>query len=94
MSLEGQVFLISLTEVQLDHVQVDECDRITWSTAPDNPAKQHLVDGVVAIYDVTRQGSISRIPSLLSRFSPYLGRFVATYCTGGIILESGRFQIL
>lgn len=66
MSLEGRVFLINLIELSLEDVEVSEDREIQW---PDVPGNLDLsrVDGIVALYDVTRQESLSRIPNLLSK---------------------------
>ena len=65
MSLEGQVFLINLVEIQLEEVNIHEEDKIHWPNAAARGDLSH-VDGVLALYDVTKQGSISPIPALLS----------------------------
>ena len=67
MSLEGQVFFINLVETQLDDVKITENGKILW---PRDTEDEQLsrADGVLALYDVTKQDSISRIPVLLSKF--------------------------
>ena len=65
MSLEGRVFLINLVELQLDDIEVNENAVINWPLKPGKMEPLN-VDGVVALYDVTRQESITRIPNLLS----------------------------
>lgn len=64
MSLEGDVFLISLIELQLDEVIVTD-HSISW---PDSVREAGLsrVDGVLALYDVTERDTLSGIPNLLS----------------------------
>lgn len=65
MSLEGRLFLITLIEVQLDESDISAEDNTEWSN-PGGKFELSHVDGVLALYDVTKQESISRIPTLLS----------------------------
>ena len=65
MSLEGEIFLISLIEVQLDEIKIFGDHKIDWPTNTGNTDASR-VDGVLALYDVTEPNSISRIPDLLS----------------------------
>ena len=64
MSLDGNIFLVCLVELQLDNVTVDN-DELFW---PDSVEEVELpnFDGVLALYDVTQKESFSRIPGLLS----------------------------
>ena len=79
MSFEGQVFSISLLEIEIDEVDVLENYNITW------PAKIRdldglPIDGVLALYDVTQQSSISSIPTLLSELLQHLGQLPFRTC--------------
>lgn len=67
MSLEGDVFLISLFELQLNDVKVGD-DSISW---PDMVQEAGLsrIDGVLALYDVSERETLSGIPDLLSKSS-------------------------
>ena len=65
MSLEGQIFVINLIEVQLDNVDVDDDGELHWPVI-EGRRDGGKVDGVLALYDVTRQETISGIPTLLS----------------------------
>ena len=71
MSLEGQVFLINLIEIQLDQITVSEEEKIHWPST-DVKGDSFSIDGVLALYDVTKRESISRIPKLLSKFTGIL----------------------
>ena len=71
MSLEGQVFLINLIEIQLEQITVSEEEKIHWPNT-DVKGDSLNIDGVLALYDVTKQESISRIPKLLSKFTRIL----------------------
>jgi GTPase SAR1 family protein len=77
MSLEGDVFLISLIEIQLQDVDVAE-NAILWPHWVQQAGVSH-VDGVLALYDVTERDTLSGIPGLLS-MSP-----VIRYCHEDII---------
>jgi|ERR1700722_10799912 hypothetical protein len=68
MSLDDVVYLVRLVEMPLDAIVITESNRINWPKSLkgiDVPP----VDGVLALYDVTNQQSISGIPDLL-RWSP------------------------
>lgn len=79
MSLEGDVFMIRLTEIQLADVDVDEDYDISWphqardaaataTTATATATGDHQrIDGVLALYDVARKETLEGIPQLLSK---------------------------
>jgi hypothetical protein len=74
MSLDDVVYLVRLVEMSLDAIVITESNRINWPKSLkgiDVPP----VDGVLALYDVTNQQSISGIPDLL-RWSPPLSPFL------------------
>jgi hypothetical protein len=78
MSLDDVVYLVRLVEVSLDDVVVTESDRITWPKSLkgiDLPP----IDGVLALYDVTNQESITGIPDLL-RWSPSSASSFSPFC--------------
>ena len=70
MSLNDVIYLVRLVEISLDDVVVTESNRIKW---PKSLKGYDLppIDGVLALYDVTNQESITEIPDLL-RWSPSL----------------------
>lgn len=65
MSLDGQVFLINLIEVPIEDISIIN-GNIKWPGRVGN-IQVTQVDGVLALYDVTRKESLSRIPPLLSK---------------------------
>ena len=68
MSLDDVVYLVRLVEISLDDIVLSESKGIKWPKSLkgiDIPP----VDGVLALYDVTNQESITGIPDLL-RWSP------------------------
>ena len=65
MSLEGDVFLISLVETRLEDVDVDDDLAIAWPAAAQADFVAHI-DGVLALYDVSNKATLSGIPDLLS----------------------------
>jgi hypothetical protein len=77
MSLEGEIFLISLIEVQLDELDVSSGNEINWSTTS-NGDKLPQIDGILALYDVTDRESIMSIPEFLSEYIPALFYAIVT----------------
>jgi hypothetical protein len=70
MSLDDVVYLVRLVEISLDDVVVTGSNGIKWPKSLkgfDLPP----IDGVLALYDVTNQESITGIPDIL-RWSPSL----------------------
>jgi hypothetical protein len=67
MSLEGDVFMINLTEIRLGDVSVDDDYLVTWPHLKD--ASSQRIDGVLALYDVSRRDTLGGIPDLLSEYS-------------------------
>ena len=65
MSLEGELFLISLIEVPIDEVKIRD-EHIHW---PDllEEEKMPRIDGVLAICDVTDGNSVRHMPRLLRK---------------------------
>jgi hypothetical protein len=68
MSLDDVVYLVQLIEMSLDAIVITESNRIKWPKSLKG-VEVPPVDGVLALYDVTNQQSISGIPDLL-RWSP------------------------
>lgn len=67
MSLEGDVFLISLVEVPMEEVEVVG-DQIYWPDMLED-AEMPQVDGVLVVCDVTERRSVKDIPKLLGEFA-------------------------
>ena len=68
MSLDDVVYLVRLVEISLDDIVLSESKGIKWPKSfkgVDIPP----IDGVLALYDVTNEESITGIPDLL-RWSP------------------------
>ena len=85
MSLEGQIFLINLVEMQLDEIGIGEDETICW---PQIHAIERIpsVDGVLALYDVTERSSISLIPKFLSKcWSYYARQYQATFLYSDVV---------
>jgi len=70
MSLDDVVYLVRLVEMSLDAIVITESNQINWPKSLKG-IEVPPVDGVLALYDVTNQQSISGIPDLL-RWSPPL----------------------
>jgi GTPase SAR1 family protein len=73
MSLEGDVFLISLMEIQLDDVDTTADNTICWPDSVIEGVNEGVnegisppVNGVLVLYDVSERSSLAGIPSLLS----------------------------
>ena len=65
MSLEGEVFVISLIELNLECLTITESQDIEWPSHVESTSISRI-DGVLVLYDVTTRESLSKIPSLLS----------------------------
>lgn len=65
MSLEGEIFVVTLVEVQLRDLQVGEDEMLEWPAAAGD-YKMERIDGVLVLYDVTNPHSIRTLPSILS----------------------------
>lgn len=68
MSLDDVVYLVRLVEISLDDIVLSENKGIKWPKSF-NGVDIPPVDGVLALYDVTNEESITGIPDLL-RWSP------------------------
>jgi hypothetical protein len=78
MSLDDVVYLVRLVEISLEDIIVTEGNQIKWPKSlkgVDVPP----VDGVLALYDVTNQESITGIPDLL-RWSPSSPPSLSPFC--------------
>ena len=65
VSLEGKISIVKLLELGFEDLDITVDQNVRW------PAKigdqtTPLIDGVLALYDVRDQSSITRIPALLS----------------------------
>ena len=70
MSLEGELFRITLMEIQLNDVTIQKDRDIGW---PENLGSKLMpkVDGVLALYDIADRSSLSVIPALMSEYAHY-----------------------
>ena len=66
MSLEGDIFVISLIEVCADHIEVAENQEVRWPKCIEPEREMPRIDGVLAVCDITDQSSVACIPDLLS----------------------------
>jgi ABC-type cobalamin/Fe3+-siderophores transport system ATPase subunit len=78
MSLDDVVYLVRLVEMSLDAIVITESNRINWPKSLKG-IEVPPVDGVLALYDVTNQQSISGIPDLL-RWSPPFPVSSSVFC--------------
>ena len=65
VSLEGKISIVRLLELGFEDLEITADQNVRWPTKVgdyDTP----IIDGVLALYDVMDQGSIARIPALLS----------------------------
>ena len=64
VSLEGKISVVRLLELGFDDVKVTADQGVCW---PEKIGDQNMpeIDGVLALYDVMNQDSISQIPGLL-----------------------------
>ena len=67
MSLDGQIFMINLTEVPIEEITLVK-GSIRWPSKVGN-IDITTVDGVLALYDITKKESLTRILALLSKLS-------------------------
>ena len=74
MSLEGELFRITLMELQLDDLTIRRDQDIEW---PESLGSKLMpkVDGVLALYDIANKNSFSAIPLLISKYTHHV-RFV------------------
>ena len=63
MSLDGVIYLVRLVELSFDDISIVD-GQIAWPKYSGD-LKVPLADGILALYDVTNQESITRIPELL-----------------------------
>ena len=68
VSLEGEVSIVRLLELGFEDLGIAANQNVRWPTkVGDHDAP--IVDGVLALYNVMDQRSITLIPALLSEFS-------------------------
>ena len=65
VSLEGKISIVRLLELGFENLEITSNQSIRWPTKVGNHNTPRI-DGVLALYNVMDQGSISRIPTLLS----------------------------
>ena len=96
VSLEGKIFVVRLYELALEDVEVTPEQSVHW---PERVGDEIMpgVDGVLAIYDVMDQGSISPMPTLLSesvRSSQVLRSSIAGYTLRVLAYASNRRSLI
>ena len=65
MSFDGEVFLISLFEVQLGDLVIAGDQQIWWPQVVEHKVMPRI-DGVLVLFDVMNRNSICNVPNLLS----------------------------
>ena len=65
VSLEGKVSIVRLLELGFEDLEISSDQNVRWPTTVGDHSTP-IIDGVLALYDVMDQGSIARIPALLS----------------------------
>ncbi len=67
VSLEGATSVLRLIELPIDEVGMTINQEIDW---PERVGDQAMprIDGALVLYDVTNQGSIAQVPSILGEF--------------------------
>lgn len=65
VSLEGQISIVKLLELSFEDLEITADQNVRWPTKVGD-YNTPIIDGVFALYDVMDQGSIVRIPTLLS----------------------------
>ena len=65
VSLEGKISIVKLLELRFEDLEITPDHKVLWPTKVGN-RNTPTIDGVLALYDVKRQSSISQIPALLS----------------------------
>ena len=68
VSLEGVVSILRLLEIQMSDVIIDPEQNVVWPRTVGGQSFSH-VHGALVLYDVMDQGSLNRIPSVLSEFA-------------------------
>ena len=85
VSLEGKISIVRLYELALEDVEVTPEQSVHW---PERVGDKIMpdIDGVLALYDVMDQSSISPMPTLLSESVRFLQSFVRV--EGGVCLRT------
>lgn len=65
MSLQGEIFLISLIEVQLGDLVIAGDRQILWPQVAEHKVMPRI-DGALVLFDVMNRDSICNVPKLLS----------------------------
>ena len=67
VSLEGVVSILRLLEMQIGDVIINADRNVVWPQTVGGQSTPQ-VDGVLVLYDVMNQGSLNRVPYVLSEF--------------------------
>ena len=67
VSLEGVVSVLRLLEMQIGDVVINADRNVVWPQTVGGQSTPQ-VDGVLVLYDVMNQGSLNRVPYVLSEF--------------------------
>ena len=65
VSLEGVISVLRLLEMHISDIVVNIDQGVVWPQAVGSQSMPR-VDGVLVLYDVMNQGSLNRVPTLLS----------------------------
>lgn len=65
VSLEGKISTVRLLELGFEDLEITANQNVRWPTKVGD-YNTPIIDGVLALYNVMDQGSIARIPALLS----------------------------
>ena len=80
MFLDGVIYVVRLTEVALDDIKVFDRRRVTWPNYVITKETDRI-DGVLVLYDVTDQDSVTEVPEVLRKFTaPSLHIFKLSSC--------------
>ena len=87
VSLEGEISIVRLFELDLEDVEVTAEQRVRW---PEKVGGESTpgIDGVLALYDVMDQTSISPMPTLLSELLGFLHSLPQRRATRGLRLNA------
>ena len=67
VSLEGKTSIVRLLELRFDDLEITADQNICWP-AKVGDQNTPMIDGVLALYDVMDQSSMTRISALISEF--------------------------
>jgi hypothetical protein len=69
MSLDGVIYVVRLFEVMIDEIRINENRTITWPRVIEDE-KVPAIDGVLILYDVTNEESVTEVPDVLCKSGP------------------------